>query len=246
MSKSLSPDELERLKAAFLAIISHELRTPLTQIIAATSLLNDGFLGSLSEEQRHYLNMIETSALELNRLIQDLISFAQLQSTATELVRTTATLMACAQDAIAMQQLPINKRQLHLIRDLAPDLAPLSIDRAKMTNVISNLINNAVNFTPPGGRIMVRTRALDGGQAIDVADSGVGISKEKQTRIFEAFYQAEDTNTRTVGGLGIGLAHARQIVEAHQGWITVESVSGKGSMFTVWLPNEDRRQTTFE
>jgi two-component system phosphate regulon sensor histidine kinase PhoR len=204
--------------------------------MAAASLLGDGYLGSLSEEQRRYLHLIENSAGHLNALIQDLLSFAQLQSQVTELLLDRTMLSTLARDAIALYRAQIERKRLYLITSFDENLGPLLLDRYKMTRVISNLLSNAVTFTPEGGRIMVRTRAADGGQILDVADTGVGISKEKLARIFDSFYQAEEPLTRTKGGLGIGLAYARQIVEAHHGRITVDSVAGKGSLFTVWLP----------
>ncbi len=232
----LSSEELDRLKAAFLAIISHELRTPLTEIIAAVGILDGDFLGPLNADQRHYLMMIQGSASKLNSLIQDLLSFAQLQASVKELMRVPTQLEAMAQEAIHLHRTEMDEKKILLITDFAPNLPPISLDRQKITRVISNLVSNAISFTPEGGRVMVRTRVLDGGQAIDVADTGVGIPKEKQAKIFDSFYQTNDPMTRSVGGLGIGLAYAKQIVVAHYGKIRVDSVLGKGSMFTVWLP----------
>jgi signal transduction histidine kinase len=239
MAAIKSERELAQLKAAFLAIISHELRTPLTEIMGAASLLSAGYLGTLNEKQREYLTMIESSASHLNVLIQDLLSFAQLQSQTTELLRVPVTLAEIGRDALALHRAEAAKKNLLVITDLDTPLPPLPLDRVKMTRVVSNLISNAINFTPEGGRIMVRTRGRDGGQMLDVADTGVGIPQEKRANIFDSFYQTEDPLTRTVGGLGIGLAYARQIVEAHRGRIGVESIKGRGSLFTIWLPESD-------
>ncbi len=235
MSSSPSP-ELDRLKAAFLAIISHELRTPLTEIIAAASVLGDGYLGGLSDDQRKYLEMIENSADQLNKLLQDLLSFTQLQSDIVETLRVPSDLNDVAQAAIALYRGQMEQKKIHLITRLAADLPPLPLDRVKILRVFSNLLSNAVNFTAEGGRIMVRTRAVEDRQVFDVADNGTGIPKAKQPHIFDSFYQAEDPLTRQVGGLGIGLAYARRITEAHGGRITFESIEGKGSLFSVWLP----------
>ncbi len=231
-------NELDRLKGSFLAIISHELRTPLTEIIAASSILGDGYLGELTDEQRHYLQIIEHSAEQLNKLIQDLLSFAQLQSDVIETRPESSELNEIARAAVDLYRAPMQEKNLRLVLRLAPDLPPIAFDRLKVLRVFSNLMSNGVNFTPAGGRIMVRTRAVEGWQVFDVADTGVGIPKEKQAHIFESFYQVEDPLIRRVGGLGIGLAYARRIVEAHRGRITFESIEGKGSLFSVWLPAE--------
>jgi signal transduction histidine kinase len=105
-----------------------------------------------------------------------------------------------------------------------------------MARVFSNLIINAINFTPSGGRVVVHTRQDAAAQYVDVADTGIGIPEEKQARLFESFYQVADPLTRSVGGLGIGLAYARRIVEAHGGRVTFASRPGEGSVFTVRLP----------
>lgn len=231
-----SNDEFDRLKAAFLAIVSHELRTPLTQIIVAASVLGDGYLGLLTPDQRQYLNTIEDSAEHLKQLVQDLIDFAQLQAEAIETLQEPHELNEVVQTAAAFYRTALQQKKLYLVSRLSPHLPPLLLDRARMVRVVSNLIGNAVNFTSEGGRIMVRTRAAEGWQIVDVADTGIGIPKEKQARIFDSFYQAADPDTRQVGGLGIGLAYTRRIVEAHRGKITFESIEGKGSIFSVWLP----------
>lgn len=232
--------EVDPLKSAFLAIISHELRTPLTEIIAAASVLDDGYLGPLNQEQRRYLQMIESSAGNLNKIIQDLLSYAQLQADAVETMTEPTTLCDLVNACVDLHRLQMDEKRLHLILRLAPELPPLGLDRMKMTRVFSNLISNAVTFTPPGGRIMVRTRSDDQGQALDVVDNGIGIPKLRQPHVFESFYQAQDPMTRQTGGLGIGLAYTRRIVQAHGGRITFESIEGKGSKFTVWLPSDSR------
>ena len=233
---TLTSDELDRLKAAFLAIISHELRTPLTEIMAAASVLGDGYLGALSSDQRHYLEMIENSAENLNKIIQDLLSFAQLQADVVETLSEPTAVIDLARAAIDLHRMQMEQKRLYLISRLDQDLPPIRLDRIKMARVFSNLVSNAVNFTGEGGRIMVRTRAEGDGQAFDVADNGMGIPKSRQPHVFDSFYQAEDPMTRRTAGLGIGLAYARRIVDAHRGNLTFESIEGKGSMFSVWLP----------
>ncbi len=234
--RNLSSDELDRLKAAFLAIISHELRTPLTEIMAAASILGDGFLGGLTEDQHRYLVMIENSANHLNELIQDLLSFAQLQSDVVEILGEPGELNEIALAAVKLYRAQMEQKKLLMLTRLTPELPRIPLDRTKMIRVVSNLISNAINFTGEGGRIMVRTRVAEEGQVIDVADTGVGIPKDKLPQVFDSFYQAEDPLTRQIGGLGIGLAYARRIVEAHRGRISVQSIEGRGSIFSVWLP----------
>lgn len=230
--------QLDPLKAAFLAIISHELRTPLAEIMAAASVLEEGYTGSLGDDQRHYLEMIESSAANLDKIIQDLLAFAQMQADVVQTMSEPTMLSDLARASISLHRSQIERKRLSLIERLSPALLPIKLDRIKMARVFSNLVSNAVNFTREGGRIMVRTRREGNKQIFDVADNGVGIPKSRQDHVFDSFYQAEDPMTRETGGLGIGLAYARRIVEAHHGGIGFESIEGKGSIFSVWLPAE--------
>ncbi|MBI4788086.1 MAG: HAMP domain-containing histidine kinase [Chloroflexi bacterium] len=228
--------ELQRLKGAFVAIISHELRTPLTEIITALELLENGYGGSLTEQQRGYVAIAGRAAEHLNMLIGDLIAFAQLQAETLETRREPTDLAELVARVVEQHRPRAQAKQLTLSFSAAPRLGPIPVDRALLTRVVSNLIINAINFTPAQGCVSVHVAPEPDEVRIVVQDTGVGIAKEKQARLFESFYQAADPLTRQVGGLGIGLAYARRIVEAHRGRITFESEEGKGSTFTVHLP----------
>lgn len=236
INPSAKGDELDRLKAAFLAIISHELRTPLTEILTAASILAQGYVGELNEAQTRYLQVIEHSAEHLNQLIQDLLAFSQLEAEVVQTLREPTRLNDLAGAAVDLYHQPLAGKRIHLTSRLQPDLPPIAVDRAKILRVLSNLLSNAVSYTGAGGMIVVCTRAENGGQTFEVTDTGVGIPAQKQAHIFESFYQAEDPLTREVGGLGIGLAYARRLVEAHGGRISFESAEGQGSTFRIWLP----------
>lgn len=230
-------NEYQALKTAFLAIISHELRTPLTEILAASDALGGTWLGQLNQTQREYLEMIQDAARRLNTLVDDLISFSQLQAQGATLVREPARLSAIIDLVVGNYRTQASKRRIALHAFLATDLLPISVDQAKISRVVSNLLANALNYTPAGGSVTVSQRAVPGYQCIDVQDTGPGIAPERQALLFESFYQAGSHLTRQVGGLGLGLAYARQIVEAHQGKLTLLSEPNQGSLFTVWLPD---------
>ena len=229
--------ELDRLKSAFLAIISHELRTPLTEILTATSILDGRFVGDLNAEQQHYLDVIRRSAEHLNELIRDLLAFSQLEAEVTQILSEPTSLNDLAGAAVDLYRGRMQDKRIRLLVEPAPGLAPIPVDRGKILRVLSNLISNAVNFTAEGGCISVVTERGDGEQIVSVSDTGVGIPKEKQAHIFDSFYQADDPLTREIGGLGIGLAYARRIVQAHGGRIYIVSAEGEGSKFSVALPD---------
>ncbi len=228
--------ELDRLKGAFLAIISHELRTPLTEIITALSLLRESYVGSLTEQQCFYVGVAENAASHLDSLISDMIDFAQLQAETVETRREPMALAELARRIVDQHRPRAEAKQLILSFGAAPNLAPIPADRALITRVIANLIINAINFTPAGGRVDAYVGAENDTQFIAVRDTGIGIAKEKQAQLFESFYQAADHLTRQVGGLGIGLAYAKRIVQAHHGTISFTSTEGQGSIFMVHLP----------
>jgi signal transduction histidine kinase len=228
--------ELEQLKGAFLAIISHELRTPLTEIITALNLLHESYIGPLSDQQKYYVGIAEDAADHLNELIGDLIAFAQLQAETVETRRDPLSLGPLVESVVEQHRSRALAKQLTLAYSARGTLVSIPADRSLITRVVANLIINAINFTPEGGRVTVRVFSEGNMQCISVQDTGIGIPKEKQARLFESFYQAADHLTRQVGGLGIGLAYARRIVEAHRGTITFSSEEGQGSIFTVHLP----------
>jgi signal transduction histidine kinase len=230
--------ELDRLKSAFLAIISHELRTPLTEIITAASILDGRYVGELTDEQQHYLDVIRHSAEHLNDLIRDLLAFSQLEAEVTQILREPTGLNELVGAALDFHRSRIDSKRISISLELDPGLPPIAVDRGKILRVLSNLISNAVNFTGEGGTIRIGTERADGELLVRIADSGSGIPKEKQPHIFDSFYQADDPLVREIGGLGIGLAYARRIVEAHGGRISFESTEGVGSVFSVALPEQ--------
>lgn len=228
--------ELDRLKSAFLAIISHELRTPLTEIVAALCLLQEDYVGPLNDRQRQYVDIAKGAADRLDGLISDLIAFSQLQSEMMETrqeLHPLSTLVARVTESLRPRA---QFKELALSFSSVRDLPPILVDEALITRVVSNLVINAINFTPAKGQVNVSVNREPGFQTITVHDTGVGIPQEKKALLFDSFYQANGYLTRQVGGLGIGLAYAKRIVEAHKGKITFTSQEGQGSSFVVHLP----------
>jgi two-component system phosphate regulon sensor histidine kinase PhoR len=226
---------LERVRQDFVANVSHEFKTPLTAIQGfAETLLG----GALQEPQnsRRFLEIIRDHAARLARLTDDLLRLSEIEAGKVELEVRPLPVPDLVHACVETTHLKARQKQIEMVTECPPDLPPLPGDLGRLQEVLQNLLDNAVQYTPPGGRITVRAAAAPGEVSIAVTDTGIGIPQAEQERIFERFYRVDAARSREVGGTGLGLSIARHLVEAHGGRITVESEVGRGSTFTVFLP----------
>ncbi|NLE87390.1 MAG: histidine kinase [Myxococcales bacterium] len=249
--------ELDRLKSNFLATISHELRTPLTSIIGYSEMMLEGISGELSEEQHEFVSTIHGKGEQLLGLIRSLLDLSKLESGTMSLRRTNVSVASLVQDILATLAPSARKKSVDLRGHQDGELPPLWADVERLRQVLLNLCENAIKFTPAGGSVTLIARAgsvpLDGGQgagsvlllparrpAVEllVADTGVGIEEEERGRVFDAFYQVDSGATREQGGTGLGLSIVKRLVEAHGGTIRIESNQPRGTVFVVTLPVE--------
>jgi signal transduction histidine kinase len=226
--------QLDKLKTDFIAIASHELRTPLGVIMGYASFLKAEAQGELSDHATAVLN----SALRMRNLIEDMtnLRFLKLKDIelAVEEVPADDIAQLAGSDVVSMAE-----TRGHSLRVLPSDSENLLVngDRAKLLMALTNILNNAIKFTPERGTIKIRCVERPNEVWIQVKDNGVGIPQEDLTRIFEPFYQVEDHMTRRHGGMGLGLAIAKAVIEVHHGRIWVESPgTNQGSVFTISLP----------
>jgi signal transduction histidine kinase len=228
--------ELNQLKSNFIANVSHELRTPLTHIKGYLDLLSDESLGSLSDEQMRALRVMERSENRLEVLIEELILFSMASSDTFLLRLERVRLVDLVQVALAKVCEKADSRRVR-IREHMPDTSLIvNVDREKMRYVLTELLDNAVKFTPEGGVVRLVVLADDSLVGISIQDTGIGIAKDRLAELFEPFHQLDGSVTRRYGGVGLGLALVRKIVEAHGSTILVSSVEGKGSRFDFRLP----------
>lgn len=228
--------ELNQLKSNFIANVSHELRTPLTHIKGYLDLLSDESLGQLSPEQLRALRVMERSENRLEVLIEELILFSMASSDTFLLRLERVRLVDLVQVALAKVCEKADSRRVR-IREHMPDTSlVVNIDREKMRYVLTELLDNAVKFTPEGGVVRLVVLADDNLVGISIQDTGIGIAKDRLAELFEPFHQLDGSVTRRYGGVGLGLALVRKIVEAHGSTIQVSSVEGKGSRFDFQLP----------
>jgi two-component system phosphate regulon sensor histidine kinase PhoR len=229
--------ELENIRKDFVANVSHELRTPLTSIRGFAETLLDGALED-SNNNRRFVEIIKSHALRLSDLTMDLLTLATLESESFQLKPEAIDVPALVHEVLeSFRPLGHTKRQ-ELEAVIEPGLPPIKADRDRIRQVLINLLDNAVKFTPEEGRISVEVclNAEGTGVELHVKDRGIGIPSSDLPRIFERFYRVDKARSREQGGTGLGLAIVKHIVEAHRGHVSVKSTLGQGSDFCVTLP----------
>ncbi len=224
--------EAERLRSAFLSSVSHDLKTPLASITGAASSLLEGEQYIDPKSRRELIEGIHEEADRLNRVVSNVLDMSRLESGPITLRRDWHPLEEVVDAAIAGVHSRREKRVI--TRDLSPALPLVSIDGVLIGQVLANLLDNAIKYTPPDSSIRVSARPEEGGVLVEVADSGPGLPPGSEQRLFEKFYQAGPGGRR--GGVGLGLAICRAIVDAHGGHIWAENRPEGGAVFRFTLP----------
>lgn len=228
---------LERMRSDFIANVSHELRTPLTSIIGFLEALLDGVQQDAAKREE-FLRIIKTHADRLSALIQDLLQLSQIESGDYRWRRDLVDVVGLARRSVSLVH-PLAQRRQIVVR-CTSEAETLSVvgDEEKLTQVLVNLLDNAVKYTEPGGTVDVTVESSDARAMIRIRDTGIGIPPTDRDRIFERFYRVDRARSRESGGTGLGLSIVKHIVEAHGGTVSVESRLGHGSVFTVILPRQ--------
>ncbi len=231
-AQNVKLQELDSIKNQFVNAVSHDLRTPLTTILGYTEFLEDGLGGALSSGQADFVRQIQLATARLGRLVDDLLDFARLESGTFRLSVAQADLVAKVNEIAEGLRPLAGEARVALAVEVAEDSLELPMDAQRIGQVLTNLIHNAIKFTPEGGRVRVRAYKADDHAVCEVQDTGIGIAKDDMARLFRQFSQLE--GGRQKGGTGLGLSIARSIVEAHGGAIGVTS-EGPGSGSTFWF-----------
>jgi signal transduction histidine kinase len=224
--------ELDRLKNDFIAITSHELRTPLGLILGHATFLRE----LVGEENREQLDIIIKNAAKLKEIIESLSSVDNFETGAARLRHSPVSVAHIIEDVAASFTDMAAERNITIQADSAGEGLTVDADGAKVAIALSNLVKNAITFTDAGGQIVISALPVPGYIKISVADNGIGIPLRDLPRVFERFFQVESHLTRRHGGMGLGLAVAKVMVEMHGGRIWVESAEGHGSNFSFLLP----------
>jgi signal transduction histidine kinase/putative methionine-R-sulfoxide reductase with GAF domain len=232
-------------KSQFLANMSHELRTPLNAILGYTELMADGIYGELPEKTMGVLKRLESNGRHLLGLINDVLDLSKIEAGQLVLELSDYSLEDIAQTVRSTLEPLAADKKLAFKIEVAPKLPPGHGDGRRLTQVVINLVGNAIKFTD-AGEVVIKATATDGSFHLSVCDTGPGISAANQAKLFQEFQQADNAVTRKKGGTGLGLAISKRIVEMHGGKIWVESKLGHGSTFAFTLPVMVAQQVTVE
>jgi signal transduction histidine kinase/DNA-binding response OmpR family regulator len=240
--------ELDRMKSDLLANVSHELRTPLTAIKGYTDYILEGKLGVINEKQEKGLVVVQRNLDRLARSINALLDFSRMEMGRVSLNLQPFALPQLVEQIHTSLRSELEKKGVSFAMDFPADLPGVIADRDKISQVVENLVINAVKFTPEGGRITVSARRSRAGgrpaAEIQVRDTGIGIPRSQLGKIFVRFHQVDGSTTRRFGGVGLGLAIVKSILDAHGAPIAVESTEGAGTTFRFCLPVLERVEGT--
>ncbi len=228
--------KLDELKTSFLNVTSHELRTPMTSIKGYVQMLLNQNLGGISDEQKQGLDVILRNTNRLDSLIQDILDVSRLESGTLKFIPKKTDVDTLVGQTVETMQASADRKEITINADIEKDVPGLMVDELRIKQVMTNLLNNAIKFSPDGTIINVKARKEKNDILFEVQDFGRGIPKDKQDKVFETFYQVDSGEDRKFGGAGLGLAVSKGIVVSHGGRIWVESREGKGSTFSFTLP----------
>jgi signal transduction histidine kinase len=223
-------------KSEFVSFVSHELRTPMTSICGYAELLQKGIAGPLTPQQGEFVRTVRNNAQRMEILVSDLQDISRLEAGKLYLEMEPTRLTDALDNALQATQAQIADRSQALTVDVPEDLPPVLADRARLAQILINLLSNAYKYTPEGGEIRVRAWLEGTHVHLAVSDTGIGMSEEDQARLFTKFFRSEDPAVREVAGTGLGLCIVKNLVEVQGGEIAVESELGVGTTFTFTVP----------
>ena len=227
---------INKTKSEFISAVSHELRTPLTSIKGYASLLITGKLGAVPEAVKERLEKINAHSDNLVKMINNLLDIARIESGRVEMKMEKCDITALIETARDLLTPQMREKNLQWKTDIAAGVPELTLDKHQAERIFINLISNAIKFTPEKGTITVRVRLDPHAATIEVADTGIGVSREDLNKLFDEFYRVDNAINQSVKGTGLGLSLVKKIIEAHQGRIWVTSEVNQGTTFHFTLP----------
>jgi two-component system phosphate regulon sensor histidine kinase PhoR len=227
---------LENLRREFVANVSHELKTPLASIKAYTETLR---LGAINDPEHNgkFVEQIEKQSDRLHQLIIDLLQLTRIESEQEVFDITNASIAEAVESCIAAHQQAAEAKGIVVEVDAGATATHVRADEEGLRTILDNLVDNAIKYTPQGGRVCIRWKRDEGGVLIQVQDTGIGIPEKHQARIFERFYRVDKARSRQLGGTGLGLSIVKHLAQAFDGTVGLQSKVGRGSTFSVRLPN---------
>lgn len=230
--------ELDAMKEEYFYATSHEFKTPLTTIMSLTKLLLDGKIGSLTKEQKEALELVYCDTRRLRGAVQRILDIAKIESGKMVYHMDKVDIEPIVDEIISTLRILSGSKGIIVNKSVEGGLPHVTADKDRLEMAIENLMNNAIKFTPPGGRIDIRAKRDGDSILVEIQDTGIGIPPEDKDKVFEKYYQVKNGQTENVGGSGIGLVICKRIIEAFKGRLWVESNLGEGSTFKFTIPCE--------
>jgi PAS domain S-box-containing protein len=228
--------KLDGVKTDFLNTTSHELRTPVSSIKGYIQMLLKHTLGDITEEQKKALEVVLRNTNRLDSLIQDILDISRLESGTMKFIPEKTDVMKMINEVAETMQTSADVKRIKINSDIQKEIPDLMIDSERIKQVLINLVDNAIKFSPDDSMILIKAKKEKGEVVFEVQDFGRGIPKNKQNKIFDRFYQVDSGTDRKFGGIGLGLTISKKIIDTNGGQIWVDSIVGKGSSFKFSLP----------
>jgi signal transduction histidine kinase len=227
--------KLDQLKSEWVSIVSHELRTPLTAIRGAMGLVHSGLAGELSPQAKELIKIANNNCERLTRLVNDILDIEKMEQGLVSLNLKPSDINFIIQEAVSTYRAQANENQIELVLQLEPS-SMIFADRDRVTQVVQNLLSNALKFSPKQSKVLIQTQKKASRIRVEVIDFGTGIPKEFQPQIFQKFTQADSSASRHAQGSGLGLAICRSLIALHDGTIGFEPNNSNGAVFWFELP----------
>ena len=229
---------LDKMKSEFIAMVAHELRAPIAAVEQQLSVILNKMAGDVTEKQAQLLSRAKERTKGLLDLIRDLLDLSKIEAGKMVQYKEPMNLQEVIQRVVDLMRAEAENKKIDLQFSPPPRISLINADRTSMDGIFTNLVSNAIKYTPEGGKVWITLAEEGGFVKVSVSDTGLGIKREDLSRIFDRFYRVKTTETRQIVGTGLGLSIVKSIVDAHLGLISVDSEVGKGTTFTVLLPKE--------
>jgi len=230
--------ELDKMKSEFIAMVTHELRAPIAAVEQQLTVILNKMAGEVTEKQEQLLSRAKERTKGLLDLIKDLLDLSKIEAGKMVQYKEPLALQEVIQRVVDLMKVEAENKKIDLHFTVPAKIPLINADRNSMEGIFTNLISNAIKYTPEGGKVLVKLGEEGGFLKATVSDTGIGIKKEDLSRIFDKFYRVKTTETRQIVGTGLGLSIVKSIVDAHLGSISVESEEEKGTTFTILFPKE--------
>ncbi|MBN1546990.1 MAG: GHKL domain-containing protein, partial [Syntrophaceae bacterium] len=227
--------QLEKMRVDFVANVSHEIKTPLTNIIGFVETLQEGKVTD-QETGRRFLATIRENALRLNRLVNDLLTLSNIELGEAKLHMEDVDPASVLESVLATMAGTMKEKRLQVIRNIGANLPHIRGDRDRLSQILINILDNAVKYTPEEGRITLEVSRVEGDTVIRISDTGIGIPKSEIPKLGERFYRVDKTRSRQLGGTGLGLSIVKHLMKAHGGRMIIDSNPGKGTTVSLYFP----------